>query len=611
MTSVPQPAGITAASAARRRAVRQSATFAALATGVSLAAALLLPQSYLLRTIGDMMQVGLVALATWLAIENCLHCDDSSRDFWLLISIGSSIWLVSLALWTYYEIILRQDVPDIPVADLLLVLKLVPLTAAIAVAPYRRGVASLRAFGKLDVSILMVYALYLYAFWVYAYRLMPGASEVYLYHFNLADALGNQVFVIMVAIAAFRAEGAWRMLLRVYFISAACYAMASDISNVAIDLNRYYSGSLFDVPLTLALAGFASFVWIGRTTTKELEPGIAQDDHAEVKTQRPDPIASNLAMLVTLSTPLIGFWLLTRGIASPQIFPFRLIATLATIFLLTLLLALKQHLLAESLIGNLRSLSDTYTRIDRFKDQLTQSEKLASLGQLVAHVANQIKDAMAVIRKQSFRLTSRPDSESRIQSMAGKIGQYAHRTDSLVENMLRFAQETPLQFTSVEIGPLLESALHLSRISKFPNIQVDLVQESAAPPVRGDSSQLLHVFLQIISNAIDSIEQAGGGVLRIVQDTSGSQLRIQFADSGTGVQAPDRVFEPFYTTKPVGKGMGLGLSTCYGILKQHNGTIDCRNRAEGGALFTVHLPLACRALSVAAENSTPSIQEVM
>jgi two-component system NtrC family sensor kinase len=122
------------------------------------------------------------------------------------------------------------------------------------------------------------------------------------------------------------------------------------------------------------------------------------------------------------------------------------------------------------------------------------------------------------------------------------------------------------------------------------NLRVVLREENQTPSVLGDSSQLLHVFLQIISNAMDALQEVGGGELLISISPCEPQVCIQFADSGPGIQHPQRVFEPFFTTKPVGQGTGLGLSTCYGIIRQHNGDISCGNRLEGGAFFTLFLP---------------------
>lgn len=574
------------------RATRTSFFFCSAVAAISLAAALLLPKGFALAFFGDGLCTLLVAVACFLSFRNAMRSHSHVRGFWLMISLGTAMWFVSLLLWSIYELWFRRDVPDIPVADILLFVKLVPLTAASALEPHKPSDSRFRAFGLLDVSILMFFALYLYAFFVSSYRLLPGAVDVYNFHFNVADAIGNQIFALVAGIALIRSTYPWRALYRIYFLAAALYCLGSDISNVAIDLGCYYSGSLYDVTLAISLAAFVAFAWQGCSLLYS-SPVPEPLALAEVeKSSRFSFVSSHLAMLVTLSTPAIGLWLLTFGSHVPQIYSFRLGITLLTIFLLTLLLSVKQHLLTSSLIDLLKHLSGTYATIHRYKNQLTQNEKLASLGKSVAHVANQIKKAMAAIRERSNVLTAHCDSESRIHSMAAKIGQYAHRTDQLVENMLRFAQETPLQLAPLDIKPLLESTLQLGRTSKVANVKVSISQNGDVFAVLGDSSQLLHVFLQIISNAVDALEDVGGGTLEISIASVDSQVRIEFSDSGAGVKEPEHVFEPFYTTKPVGKGTGLGLSTCYGIVQKHHGEITCHNREEGGAVFTLLLPVA-------------------
>ncbi len=559
---------------------------------ISLAAASSLPRGFAAAFISDSLQVVLLAAATILSLRNAVKSHSNVRVFWLLVFLGSAMWFLSLLLWSTYEIWFRREVPDIPIADILLFVKLVPLTAALALEPHKSTGTRFRAFGLLDVSVLLLYSLYLYAFFVFAYRLLPGAVDLYNFHFNIADAIGNQIFALVAGIALLRSSASWRSFYRLYFLAAAGYCFASDISNVMIDQGRYYSGSIYDVALTLSLAALVAFTWHGRWFLQPAAPAHDSPAFVDEPSSSFGLVSPHLAMLVTLSTPAIGLWLLTRGSTAPQIFPFRLAITLLTILLLTFLLAVKQHLLTTSLIGLLRHLSETYLSINRYKDQLTQNEKLAALGQSVAQVANQIKKAMAIIRERSQVLTARPDSESRIQSMAGKIGQYAHRTDDLVENMLRFAQETPLQLAPLKIKPLIESTLQLGRTAKLTNIHVLVTQHGDIPQVLGDSSQLLHVFLQIISNAIDALEEAAGGTLEISITSTGSYVRVEFSDSGSGIKEPEHVFEPFYTTKPVGKGTGLGLSTCYGIIQKHQGEISCHNRPGGGAVFTVLLPVA-------------------
>jgi signal transduction histidine kinase len=113
--------------------------------------------------------------------------------------------------------------------------------------------------------------------------------------------------------------------------------------------------------------------------------------------------------------------------------------------------------------------------------------------------------------------------------------------------------------------------------------------------VEGDANQLIQVFLHLIANAIDAMEGNETGQLIIAIRAVQEHIEIGFMDTGSGLKEPRRVFEPFYTTKPVGKGVGLGLSTCYGIVRQHGGEIDCQNRPEGGAVFRLVLPAAVAA----------------
>jgi two-component system NtrC family sensor kinase len=113
--------------------------------------------------------------------------------------------------------------------------------------------------------------------------------------------------------------------------------------------------------------------------------------------------------------------------------------------------------------------------------------------------------------------------------------------------------------------------------------------------VWGDGHQLFQAFVQIVENALDALEEAGGGLLRVSAQLQEEEMVVQFSDSGPGIKEPHRVFDPFYTTKPIGKGTGLGLSAVYGVIQEHQGQIACQNKPEGGALFVLRLPVASQA----------------
>jgi two-component system NtrC family sensor kinase len=137
----------------------------------------------------------------------------------------------------------------------------------------------------------------------------------------------------------------------------------------------------------------------------------------------------------------------------------------------------------------------------------------------------------------------------------------------------------------LDINTVVANAVQLRTLDLHnPNIKTELQLESVLPSVRGDGNQLMQVFFNIISNAVDAMENSGG-VLTIKTMRNRGNVVVLFTDSGPGMKEPARVFDPFYTTKPVGKGTGLGLSICFGIMQEHGGKISCYNGERGGAVF--------------------------
>jgi signal transduction histidine kinase len=127
---------------------------------------------------------------------------------------------------------------------------------------------------------------------------------------------------------------------------------------------------------------------------------------------------------------------------------------------------------------------------------------------------------------------------------------------------------------------------------KSKNIQVETSVEPDLPHIWGNTNQLLQCCLHILSNAVDALEEVGGGTLTVRVRRDGEEVMLQISDTGPGIREPRKVFDPFYTTKAIGKGAGLGLSVAYGIVQDHRGQIACYNREEGGAVFVLRFPAA-------------------
>jgi two-component system NtrC family sensor kinase len=162
----------------------------------------------------------------------------------------------------------------------------------------------------------------------------------------------------------------------------------------------------------------------------------------------------------------------------------------------------------------------------------------------------------------------------------------------LVNKLLSFARQVPSdQRLPLNVNTIVNSSVQFRRVDlRGKNIRIEVQNAASLPEIRGDANQLLQVFSHIINNAVDSIQEVGGGSLTIRTLFEKGNVVILFSDTGKGIRDPQLVFDPFYTTKPVGKGTGLGLSICYGLVHDQGGKISCQNRPEGGATFRVELP---------------------
>jgi len=235
------------------------------------------------------------------------------------------------------------------------------------------------------------------------------------------------------------------------------------------------------------------------------------------------------------------------------------------------------------------------TEASLLQAKLAHAEKMAALGQLVSGVAHEVNNPLSGIVGFTDLLLENPELPSFARENLGIILQEAERTRLIVQNMLRFAREMPPQRELVQVNAVIRQTLKL-RSYGLSNRNVEILERLSEnlPVVVADPHQLEQVFLNILNNAFDAIEQSGRpGRMEVETIASAENVEIYFRDNGTGISNPDRIFEPFFTTKPVGKGTGLGLSICYGIIQSHEGEIICRNNANGqGCTFLIRLPAA-------------------
>lgn len=573
-------------------ALQAAVTFLVPAHGHAHLPASLAPSAAYLRTaFGDILQVVLATFAAAVMLGNAARTRGAARVFWTLFTLGMGFWLADLLLWAWYEVILRATVPTLTLGDSYLFLHLVPMVAALGAHPEGGPQSAARPRAWLDFGVLLTYWLYLYAVLVMPYQYIKPDIPSYNFNFDLIDKCGHWVLVGALLIAFSRARQPWRRLYLLFTIASLCYAVFSDVANLAVDIGAYYTGSMYDIVLiaTMCFFGYAALEgrWMPQTVVDEPTSGGSLAAKAGVYW----PSVSS--MLVTISTPAIALYLLHLAPAMPpEVRDFRLTVTFVAMIVLFLLVILKQTILQRDLVQSLASVSQAYVDLKAVKDQLVQSEKLASMGRLLAGAAHEINNPLTAILGYSDLLGADPQSDAQARTMADKIGQQARRTKMLVEDLLKFSQESPPQRSLNDVQALVNNAIKIAGLEAGKAITVDVTAPSRPAMVLVDTGQILQVFVHLIRNAADAMRNSELRALHISMRSGNGKVQVEFADSGEGVKNPDLVFDPFYTTKSPGKGTGLGLSACYGILQKHGGQIICQNRPQGGAIFTVVLPAA-------------------
>jgi two-component system NtrC family sensor kinase len=235
--------------------------------------------------------------------------------------------------------------------------------------------------------------------------------------------------------------------------------------------------------------------------------------------------------------------------------------------------------------------------------KLAHAERMATIGRLVSGVAHEVNNPLAAILGFTDLLIENPEIPASAHESLEIILQETQRTKNIVQDLLSFARQRPVQREAVRLTAILRQTIKL-RSYDFTSHGVEVVEEfdEELPATIGDSQQLQQVFLNFVNNAYDAIQEAGRrGVVQLRTKRAGDSIEVTISDNGTGIVDTARIFDPFFTTKPTGKGTGLGLSICYGIVRAHGGEIQCWNNENGeGSTFLVKLPVATEAAMEAA-----------
>ncbi len=244
-----------------------------------------------------------------------------------------------------------------------------------------------------------------------------------------------------------------------------------------------------------------------------------------------------------------------------------------------------------------QELTEANDQLRRAQAELVQAGKLSALGQMSAGISHELNQPLMAIQSyaENAGLFLARDEPARAAENLGRISDLARRMGRIIKNLRAFARQESEGMSDVDLGQAVAAALELTEARlRSAAVQVDWSPPARPVWVRGGEVRLQQVLVNLLSNAADAME--GGGTVTIRLARAGKRVRLSVADTGPGIAEPDRIFDPFYSTKEVGasEGMGLGLSISYGIVQSFGGTIVGRNREGGGAEFTVDLDAAVR-----------------
>ncbi len=552
--------------------------------GGFIAIALLVPAGPFRRTASDLFACLVPLFANSCLLYNAASPYRRRNSFWMLLAMGCTLWLFGHLVFTYDRVAGNHGSHSPFLGDSLFFLHTVPFMAAVALAPHARKMRETLRYGLLDFLLLTLLWFYVYVFAAMPWKLAYPDPALFRMRDVEAYMVENLVVVIGFGYLFFHSHGGWKKIYGHLLGAASLYVVGFVTAQIEVGRGREYSGTLLTVPI------MAAFVWMATA-------GIIAK-RAEL---RPEPLEANLhrdkqwpvhlAMLGVLAAPLLAIWNVLFSTAPAPVREFRLLATLFAIVGATAIIFYRQHLVYLERTGLVHELWESLENVKRLQTHFVQSEKLASLGQLAAGAAHEINNPLTAILGYSEVLTVENAPDTRPHTLGAKIREQARRTKDLVTNLLSFARQVPAEKQLLDLNTVLTGAVQLRNLDlREKQIRVELENRSILPAVHGDPNQLLQVFYHLISNAVDAMDTAGGGVLLIRTLRERNNVVIEFSDTGPGMKEPEKVFDPFYTTKPVGKGTGLGLSICYGVMQEHGGSITGFNRPEGGCTFRLELP---------------------
>jgi His Kinase A (phospho-acceptor) domain len=541
---------------------------------------LLMRRGTALTISSDLLYGTLLLLATAAFIPNIFRSPARSRPrlFWILMSTAMVLWVAYQIMWNWFEVVLRRDVPTIFAGDAVLFLHLVPMIAALALRPHQHEEERSARLGMLDFVLLSTWWVFLYVYIVIPWQYVQPDENLYTNNYNEVYLIEKLVLLLALLYVVYRTGGGWRQFYGQFLAAMALYASSSYVANWAIGHNIYYSGSIYDIPLTLSIAWIAV---LGRFAHRYSLNEADRNSQSLLAVWM-----MRLAMLAVFSLPWLALASELDKNSPPAVKTFRIMLTLLTLVLMGAMVFWRQRLLAIELSHLLVFSRDSYQNLQALQEQLIQSEKLASLGRLVGGAAHEINNPLAAMLGYSDLLSSselRPEE----RRLAIRISEHVRRTRALVANLLSFASQSPSRWAAADLNSIMQTALRLLQPQlDSQSITTEVEMGRSVPPVTSDSNQLLHVILHLSGQVCSQANADRPATLHVQTRTDGQWVVMEFTcDCSPGKQSWQLL-----DGDAARKHTTLSLSACHRIVKEHRGHIFFHSSSEGISGFLVQLP---------------------